>query len=134
MMKFIVFLLVLFINLNAGDQMKVVFKVGDESVSATLNDSSAARQFYDMLPLEVKLENYGSNEKIFSLPNMLSTANTHPNLKVSVGDISYYAPWGNIAIFHKPSRGDSQLYTIGRFDGDFSAVVNGSITKIERAK
>jgi hypothetical protein len=33
-----------------------------------------------------------------------------------VGDFSYYAPWGNLAIFHKPFRYSAGLVRLGRVD------------------
>jgi hypothetical protein len=35
----------------------------------------------------------------------------------SAGDIAYYAPWGNLAIFHRDFRYSDGLIGLGRFDG-----------------
>jgi Cyclophilin-like family len=35
----------------------------------------------------------------------------------SIGDIAYYAPWGNLAIFYKDFRYSRGLVSLGRVDG-----------------
>lgn len=46
----------------------------------------------------------------------------------SVGDITYYAPWGNIAIFYKDFGYASGLIKLGRFDSGIGLIqkVKGS--------
>jgi hypothetical protein len=54
-----------------------------------------------MLPLTLMLTDHASTEKIADLPRKLSTKGAPPGIAASVGDISYYAPWGNLALFHR---------------------------------
>lgn len=61
-----------------------------------LNDTPAANSFYNQLPLTVKVENYGSNEKIFYPPEKLDTTNGIYNS----GILNYYAPWGDIFMLY----------------------------------
>ena len=104
------------LNLNAGEGMKIEVKFEKMTLKATLNDSDAAKAFYAMLPLNLKLENFGDLEKIFYLPGKLDTVGMSANERVQSGDITYYAPWGNVAIFYKPYGGNSDLYKLGKFD------------------
>jgi hypothetical protein len=39
-----------------------------------------------------------------------------------VGDIAYYAPWGNLAIFHKDFGYSDGLIILGKIDGDVDAL------------
>jgi hypothetical protein len=47
------------------------------------------------------LKNYASTEKISYLARKLSTEGAPAGCDPDVGDITYYAPWGNLAIFYK---------------------------------
>jgi hypothetical protein len=38
------------------------------------------------------------------------------------GDLSYYAPWGNLAILHKDFRYSPGLSLLGRIEGDIDAL------------
>ncbi|HET7458862.1 MAG TPA: cyclophilin-like fold protein [Gemmatimonadaceae bacterium] len=53
--------------------MKIRFEIDDASLTATLDDTEAARDFASLLPLTLTLEDYASTEKIADLPRKLST-------------------------------------------------------------
>ena len=128
-LKFFVLVAMLALKLNAGESMKIEVKFEGVTLKATLNDSDAAKAFYAMLPLNLKLENFGDSEKIFYLPGKLDTVGMSANERVQSGDITYYAPWGNVAIFYKPYGGNGDLYKLGKFDEDIARLVkfNGEI-------
>ncbi|WP_432129544.1 cyclophilin-like fold protein [Streptomyces sp. bgisy082] len=79
-------------------------------VDATLNDSPAARDLAD-------------------LPRKLTTENAPEPVAAKAGDIAYYAPWGNLALFYQdgpaPSAG---LLVLGHLD--VSADQLGRATRI----
>lgn len=64
-------------------------------VTGTLEDSEAARDFASLLPLSLTLEDYAATEKISDLPKPLSTSSAPAGITPKVGDLAYYAPWGN---------------------------------------
>jgi hypothetical protein len=66
------------------------------------------------LPLSLSLEDYASTEKISDLPKRLSTDSAPPGFDPSVGDIAYYAPWGNLAIFYRDFGYSKGLVSLGR--------------------
>ena len=86
--------------------------------TATLEDNATARDFAALLPLTLTLEDYASTEKISDLPRKLSTAGAPRGTSASVGDIMYYAPWGNLAIFYRASEYAAGLVKLGALDGD----------------
>jgi hypothetical protein len=90
--------------------------IGDKTVPVTLDDNATARDFAALLPLSLTLEDYAATEKIATLPRKLSTAGAPAGTTPEVGDFSYYAPWGNLAIFHKPFRFSAGLIRLGRID------------------
>ena len=88
--------------------MKLRIHVGGEVATATLNGSAAARDFAALLPLSLSLKDYAVVERIADLPRKLDVAGAPDGMAPTAGDITYYAPWGNLAIFvhgHKYERG-----------------------------
>src|SRR6267143_4472528 len=91
--------------------MKIRLTINGKTINATLIDNATARDFLTLLPMTLTLEDYASTEKINYLPRKLSTAGAPAGSDPS-GDIAYYAPWGNLAIFYKDfgySKGLIQL-------------------------
>jgi hypothetical protein len=82
-------------------------------IPATLNDSKAAQDFASLLPLSLTLEDYNSTEKISDLPRRLSTDGAPRGFDPSIGDIAYYAPWGNLAIFYRDFEYSTGLVSLG---------------------
>ena len=104
-----------------AEDMKIKIKVGEKEVTATLNDSETARDFASLLPLTLILEDYNKTEKISDLPKRLSTNGAPSGSDPDVGDIAYYAPWGNLAIFYKDFGYSDGLIILGKIDGDMEA-------------
>lgn len=70
-------------------------------VDATLNDSPAARDFAALLPLALDLQDFHGTERVADLPRKLDTSGAPEPAAARVGDIAYYAPWGNMALFYQ---------------------------------
>ena len=69
-----------------------------------------------MLPITVNLEDYANTEKIFYPDRKLSIEGAPAGFKPSSGDITYYAPWGDIAIFYKDFGYANGLISIGKIN------------------
>jgi hypothetical protein len=104
-----------------AEVMKIRITIGDKVVTATLTDSEAARDFVSLLPLTLALEDYAKTEKISYLPRKLSTTGAPAGSDPDVGDIAYYAPWGNLAIYYRDFGYSSGLVILGKIDGDVEA-------------
>ena len=110
------------------ENMKIRIKFEDKVLTATLRDSKTARDFVLQLPLTLTLEDYASTEKISDLPKRLSTEGALSGSDPSVGDIAFYAPWGNLAIFYRDAEYANGLIILGKIDGDAAAFnVPGSL-------
>jgi len=96
--------------------LKIQIEVDGNRVIAALDNSAAARDFASLLPLTVTLEDYAPTEKIADLPRRLSTLGAPAGSDARQGDLSYYAPWGNLAIFLKDFKYSEGLVTIGRIE------------------
>jgi hypothetical protein len=110
--------------------------VGNATLSATLDDTPVGRDFTALLPLELSLTDYHATEKVADLPRKLDTSDAPASYSPEAGDITYYAPWGNLAIFYKPFRTSSGLVRLGAFDGPIDALLkDGAISvRIEAAE
>ena len=93
---------------------KIQIELDGAVISATLDDNPTVRDFVARLPLILELKDYASTEKVGFLPDKLSTQNAPPGSTPVVGDISYYAPWGNLAIFYKNFAYSAELVRLGR--------------------
>ena len=103
--------------------MKIRITVGGKTIYGTLADNTTARDFAALLPLTVMLEDYAGTEKIHALPKRLSTAGAPAGIDPSVGDITYYAPWGNLAIFYRDFGYSTGLVELGRIDSGVEHLV-----------
>ncbi|MDY7227033.1 cyclophilin-like fold protein [Hyalangium rubrum] len=56
------------------------------------------------------------------LPRKLSTKGAPASSGGKAGAITYYAPWGNLALFYKDSDPASGLITLGTLDGGVEAL------------
>jgi hypothetical protein len=104
--------------------------VGNEILSATLDDTSTGRDFAALLPLELSLSDYNATEKVADLPRELDTTNAPDSYTPKAGDMTYYAPWGNLAIFYKPFRTARGLVRLGAFDGPSDALLKDGATPV----
>ena len=105
--------------------LKVNISVGDRTITATMEDNAAGRDFISRLPLEVTLNDYNNTtEKIFYPDPALTTEGVTCGCAPTPGDITIYAPWGNVAIFCKNWPHSDDLIKIGRIDGDGIEALN----------
>ena len=105
--------------------MRVIrFTTADGTVvaTATLDDNETANDFAALLPLSLPLKDYAASEKIADLPRKLTTRGAPAAHTPWAGDVSYYAPWGNLAIFYKDGERSEGLVRIGRVDSSLDAL------------
>lgn len=108
--------------------MKIRLTTNGKSMTATLIDSPTTRDFIALLPMTLKLDDYASTEKIAYLPKKLTTQDAPTGVDPAVGDITYYAPWGNLAIFYRDFGYSTGLIKLGRFDTGVEALdMSGSL-------
>ena len=116
---------------DATEGLSINIIVGDQTITATMEDNGAARDFLSRLPLEVTLEDYNNGtEKIFYPDPELSLDDTPRGCTPAPGDITIYEPWGNVAIFCRDWSQSNSLIKIGHIDGNGIETFNvpGDIT------
>ena len=113
---------------SEGGTVKIRMTIDGRAATATLYDNATARDFFSLLPLTLTLEDYASTEKIAYPPRKLSTLDAPAGIDPDVGDITYYAPWGNLALFYKDFGYSSGLIRLGRFDNGVGIIqTNGKL-------
>ena len=102
-------------NLAEGE-LKIRIVIGHTVLTATMHENPTTVDFLSMLPLTIKLEDYAKTEKISYLPRKLSVKDAPSGSDPSPGDIAYYSPWGNLAIFYRDFGYSSGLIILGKLD------------------
>lgn len=100
------------------DTMKIKLTINNQTITATLIDSETTRDFISLLPLNLTLTDYANTEKVADLPRKLSTNGIPSGYTPVKGDITYYSPWGNLAIFHKDFSYSNGLVILAKLDSD----------------
>lgn len=103
---------------------------------ASIDNSAAAKDFLSLLPLTLTLDDYHKTEKVSDLPRRLSTQGEPEGFDPDVGDITYYAPWGNLAIFYRDFGYSRGLVKLGSIESGIELLQHkGAIdVTIEKAK
>ena len=106
-------------------------EIGNRVYPFALNDTKSARSLSEQFPLTVMFEDYGSTERIAYLDKRLSTKGAPASHEPQRGDVAYYAPWGNLAIFRKPFDDSPGLILLGRIPEDsLKAIVESGSRKV----
>lgn len=82
--------------------------------SGRLARNATARDFSTLLPMSLPLADYETTEKIAVLPRALTTGGAPPAWTPVAGDVCFYAPWGNLAVFYRDGVESDGLALLGR--------------------
>ncbi len=99
---------------------KIDIDAGTHQWTAQISDSPSARDFLAQLPIDLTLTDYAAREKIATLPRPLTRDGVPATVTPRAGEIGYYAPWGNIALYHKDGPRSPGLVVIGRIDEPYA--------------
>ena len=113
-------------------QLRLTFDGGEAII--VLEDNATTRDFLTMLPTALTFEDYAGSEKVSYLTRELSTADAPASYDPQAGDVTLYAPWGNLAIFYGDAGSSSGLVPMGyvesglellsAMDGEFEVSVS----------
>lgn len=118
----------------ANERIKLTVN-GNEEILANLEDNVASREFLEMLPLTLTFEDFNNTEKIANIPSKLNVDGLPSGYTPSIGDLAYYAPWGNISVFYEDFRYSNSLYKLGTLESGteiFADINNDFEVTIER--
>lgn len=94
--------------------MVLKITLDNQTAKAVLYDNPTSRDFLRLLPMTVVLKDYSNTEKIFTPLKPLSIESAPNGFKPAKGDLTYYAPWGNIALFYRDFSFSTGLIAIGK--------------------
>lgn len=116
-------------NTNINQKIIKLTTSNNDIITLELNNSPAANDLYNQLPLSIDLEDYSTNEKIFYPPNKLNTEST-PKATPKIGTLAYYEPWGDVVIFYDDFRANNDLYELGHVISgeDIVSELSGTVT------
>ncbi len=81
--------------------MHVRLVIDGTELHGSLDDTAAGRDFASLLPLTLTISDFHATEKISDLPRKLNIKGAPAGSEPAAGDITYYAPWGNLALFYR---------------------------------
>jgi hypothetical protein len=113
-----------------NNQVKIRIATADSAMTATLDNSETVHDFLALLPLTTTLDDYASTEKVAELPKRLRTNDTPAGIDPAVGDVTYYAPWGNLAIFYRDFGYARGLVKLGTIDAGIEALARPGSIKV----
>ena len=102
------------ITIKEEEALQIIVRSEDYAVVYALNQSQAAKELYNQLPLTTTVENFSTNEKIFSPPEKVDTSDAPlADGTRGAGQLAYYEPWGDVVMFYGPFSQGSSLYGLG---------------------
>lgn len=102
--------------------MKIRLIVGEQVATATLYDNATAKDFASLLPLSLTMNDYDTIERVSDLPRKLSTQGAPEGVAPVAGELTHYAPWGNLAIFIQGRPWSRSLLPLGKVDQGLSTL------------
>ncbi|MCO1603753.1 cyclophilin-like fold protein [Desulfosporosinus nitroreducens] len=113
--------------------VRIRLTFNNRKIIVKMNDNPTSRDLVKKLPLKLSFKDYSGTEKISYLPQKLSTEGSPSGYDPSVGELAYYAPWGNICFYYHDfgySTGvvplgsiESGMESLTSIDGDFTVAI-----------
>lgn len=100
-------------GLKEEARMRISVSDGSHTIIYELNGSPSAKSLYGMLPLDIEVENYGRNEKIFYPEQAVDTRDGIEG-SGEAGGLALFSPWGNVVMFYDSFGSYPGLYILGQ--------------------
>lgn len=78
-----------------------------------LYDTTAASEFYNQLPLHLKLDNFRDAQWMFYPPKKLNVTQGEAYHDGKKGELSYYAPWGDVFMLYRDFYAVDEMHRLG---------------------
>jgi hypothetical protein len=120
------------IGSSAGESGKMKFQIRADGqiATATLLDTAAARDFALLLPPIAYADGLCRNRKNKRSAKSIATDGAPAGEQPAAGDIAYYSPWGNLAIFHQRFRYSARLVKLGHIDEGLQVLARSGPIKV----
>lgn len=93
----------------------MMVKITSNGHSATfrLYDTTAAKGLYDQLPLTLPMTDFRDAQWMFYPPTKLKVTAREAYHDGRKGELSYYAPWGDVFMLHKDFHAGDEMHRLG---------------------
>lgn len=113
--------------------VRIRLTFNNRKIIVKMKDNPTSMDLVKKLPLKLTFKDYSGTEKISYLLQRLSTEGSPSGYDPSVGELAYYAPWGNICFYYHDfgySTGlvplgsiESGMESLTSIDGDFTVTI-----------
>lgn len=109
--------------------MRIKLATVDGDIIIKLENNSAAEDLAAMLPLDLDFSDYNNTEKIAYPPEEIDVSDTAGGTAPSIGDLTIYTPWGNLALFYQKWSYSSDLVPIGSIESgiEYIPALDGAV-------
>jgi hypothetical protein len=119
-------------KIQGAGAVKIKITIGEKALAATMADNVTAREFLELLPFSVKLNDYAGREKYGHCDKPLSEYANGRQKTYKIGDIGYWSPNSDFAIFYShdgTEMPEPGITVIGSIDSGIDVFdVEGAIT------
>ncbi|WP_346353054.1 cyclophilin-like fold protein [Azotosporobacter soli] len=113
---------------------RIKLKFNNAEVIVKMYDNPTSRDFLTLLPLTIKVEDYAGREKIAYLPKKLSLDAAPAGMEPKAGDFTYFAPWGNVALFYHEYGYSNGLISLGKIESGLEKLTDSGAATIRMEK
>ena len=119
-------------NTQKSGAVKIKITIGEKVLTATMADNVTAREFVALLPFTMTLNDYAQREKYGHFAKPLTETASGRQKPYKVGDIGYWSPNNDFAIFYRhdgsvmPEPGITMIGTVD--SGIETFAVSGRVT------
>ncbi|WP_417264381.1 cyclophilin-like fold protein [Celeribacter sp.] len=111
-------------RVHAQNTMQMRVSFDDQEAIYSLIDNPTTRDLMSMLPVDLTIEDFSTNEKIIHLPRRLDEGGYAPFDDETPGDLCYFLGWGNLALFHDDYTFRNDLIRLGRLEGPVTPLLH----------
>lgn len=104
-----------FIVPSYAENLRISVKADGKTLTATLEDNPASREFYSRLPLTLKMKDLYEREMCYNLEDALPTGKLVSD-NYRVGDLIYWLPGKSLVILYKQNGERFSRQYLGHID------------------
>lgn len=103
-------------NFYESIMTRVKLRTANGNVIIKLNNSVAAKNLAEMLPMSLDFSDFNNTEKIAYPPKDIVFSDLESGTAPMTGDLTLYAPWGNLALFYRDWSYLNDLVPLGSIE------------------